>query len=189
MHKFAVIQGGNLDVTAVFANKGVLLAGEPIQEEFEKLHGHNGVYKAAFTGFCNDQGIKHTYTNYTELGIPGPDFVNPKESIAGPHKGVYSPEEIIKHLNDFLVSVGLPPYVEGNGRNKKVIKKMHHLGGQTSSDEVYWLTAGYLSFDHMIPKLVGDTGLYIATERFEPLFGISNMTPELKGMARLQLKA
>ena len=58
-----------------------------------------------------------------------------------------------------------------------------------SSEGVFWLTTGYLAFDYRIPEIVGENGVYLATERFEPLFGISTFTSGLKEMPRVSLKA
>lgn len=190
----AAIQGyltsvaGELNLHAVFANKAVLLAQEPTDGDYQVLGEHSAVYKSVLNQFCYEQGINCSYNTYTDLAVPGSDFVNPIAKVPGATNGLIW-RQLIGYFNTFLESEGIPSRVVDNKKNRRLVEKLHSLGGKTTSEEVYWLVTGYLAFDHIIPKLVGANGLYIATERFEPLFGISNMTPSLKAMPRIHLKA
>ena len=43
-------------------------------------------------------------------------------------------------------------------------------------------------FDPMIPKLVGEDGVYMVSERADSLFWISKLTPKLDSLTRVQIK-
>lgn len=180
--------GGVLDLHAVFADKAVLLAGVPTEKDYQALNEHSALYKLTLDQFCIEQSLNYTYRRYTDLSVPGPDFVNPNAKIPGANNGLTA-SELIGHLNAFLESESISSQVTNNNKNRKLVEKLHSLGGKSSSEEVYWLVTGYLAFDYMIPSLAGENGVYLATERFEPLFGISNMTPSLKEMARVHIKS
>ena len=58
-----------------------------------------------------------------------------------------------------------------------------------TANNVFWLIAGYLAFDNKIAEIVGDNGIYITSERLEPLFGIAKFTESLSNLTRIQTKA
>jgi|SRR3989344_157620 len=184
--------GGGLDVQAVFADKAVLLAHDPTDLDHLALRHHSNIYREVMNQYCNEQDIHYTYATYTDLHVPGPVFVNPKAPIhrlASDEDTMSLESRLIADLNTFLRKEEIPSQVIDNRKIRKLMQKLHSLGGGTSSEEVYWLVTGYLAFDHIISNLVSPNGLYIATERFEPLFGISNMTPSLHAMPRIHIKA
>lgn len=181
--------GGSVNLTAVFANRGILLKGEPTEDDYAAIEDHDIVYKEVLEEFCAAQGMALTYHTYDDLGVTFPRFVNPETQP--PVEGTMaaaSNSRTIAQLNALAERFGVPTQVIDNKKNRKIIDKVSHMDG-ISSNGVFWLVAGYLAFDHMLPELVGENGFYLATERFEPLFGITNMTPGLTTLPKVKLKA
>lgn len=217
MHEHLVKVGGHLHINTVFANKGVLVKPEQYGMPSQKLQAvgeelldcHSYLYKAELDKFCNQAGINYSYTTFKQAGVPFPTFVTangiPGQVLWHEDTGRHSyPEEIVKKmamvdptlseeirmitvLNNFLKTLKLDHEITANKANRRLMKKLT-WGLGTQQNTVLWLIAGYLAFDHMIPKMVGRDGVYLATERFEPLFGISNFTPGLKEMPRVHIK-
>lgn len=184
MHSYLSSVGGKMEVSAVFANKGVLLGHAPTKKDEEALIHHSVLYKEAVDSYFNQKGIDYSYLTYEDLDANFPTFVNPSAAIpsSGPN--------LIAQINEYLQDQGISTtQVTSNKSGRRLIEKLHNLGGRMSAEAVFWLIMGYLAFDHMIPQIVGKNGLYLATERFEPLFGISNFTPALKEMPRINIKA
>jgi hypothetical protein len=180
---------GSVSLTAVFANKGILLKGEPMDDDFEAIDDHDVVYKEVLEAFCEVQGITLSYHTYDDLGVPFPRFVNPEaQPPVEVNRADDSSSRSLAQLNALAERSGVPTQVTDNKKNRKILDKISHMDGITSNG-VFWLVAGYLAFDFMLPDLVGENGFYVATERFEPLFGITNMTPGLTSLPKVKLKA
>ena len=53
----------------------------------------------------------------------------------------------------------------------------------------FWIIAGYLPFDNMIVDLIPDNGVYLAAEKAQSLFGVANLTEDLKLIPRIEIEA
>lgn len=185
MSDYLTTADGQLSLVAVFAGRGVLLSQTPTEGDSVALEAHVDIYKQAVSEFCNQNQIDLTFTTQDELGVRFPQFVNPRGRIPDDCPDA----NLIDLMNKYLQAEGNKTEVVNNRKNRVLLEKLHDLGGKTSRENVFWLVTGYLAFDHLIPNLVGSNGVYLATERFEPLFGISNMTPKLKELPRVHIKA
>ena len=92
---------------------------------------------------------------------------------------------MINILNSYLK---LPHTIVDNKKNRKIIERILNMEG-LGFNGAFWLIAGYLAFDYKISPLVGENGILLAAERFEPLFGIAKMTPSLSELTRINIKA
>lgn len=182
--------GNEFCLTAVFANKGVLLGAEPTDEDSIRLAHHGEVYQQAIGDFCTNLDIPLTFTDYTECSVSFPDFVNPSDEI--PVEGLETdfdmntPGFVVDALNTFSANCDLPTKLT---QNRGTRRKIEYLTEAFGPETTFWLTAGYLAFDYKIPEMVGKGGVYLATERFAPIFRISNLTPSLKQLARVNISA
>lgn len=184
IHSYLSSVGGKMEVSAVFANKGVLLGYASTKEDEEALIYHGTLYKEAVDSYFSQKGIDYSYLTYEDLDVNFPTFVNPSATIPSSEPSLNT--QINEYLRDREIST---TQVTSNKSGRRLIEKLHNLGGRMSTEAVFWLVTGYLAFDHMIPQIAGNNGLYLATERFEPLFSISNFTPALKEMPRINIKA
>jgi hypothetical protein len=82
----------------------------------------------------------------------------------------------------------LPVTVIDNKKSRKVIDRVMTMNGINFSS-AFWLIGGYLAFDHKMQNLIGRNGIYLASERFDPLFYISKLTPSLDELTRIQIRA
>ena len=184
---------GGIELTAVFANKGVLSGREVTGRDEKALLRHRELYKQTVQRFMVEKGIEGQFFSYDELGVSFPTFVNPLDDMPIPkepleiRKGDQA-KRMIWCLNEYLIQNGVSTQIVGNRSNRKVIEKLLEMKGMRFNG-VFWLVAGYLVFDHMIPKLIGDDGIYLSTERFEPLFCIARFTPSLKELTIVEIKA
>ena len=179
--------GGQMHLNMVFANKGVLFAGKhgPVQEK-ALLH-HKAVYTEAWNRFGRLNKIGIEFSDYDDWGVKFPVFVDPKATVPTDLQEVLG----IKYLPESKMIAQLNTYfgknIIDNKKNRHTVERTLSMG--VDYNAAFWLIAGYLAFDDNIANIVGPTGIYIAAERFEPLFGIAKFTESLKGLTRVQLKA
>lgn len=182
--------GKELSVTAVFANRGVLLGTEPTAADVERLAHHGEVYQKAISAFCADSGVACDFTDYEELDVPISQFVNPGEAIPDSDSAtsfqIGSPGYVLDALNSYAKKLNLPTQLT---QNRDTRRKIGDLTKSFGPETAFWLTAGYLAFDYKIPELVGEGGVYLGTERFAPIFRIATLTPGLRSMARVEISA
>ena len=179
---FIESQEKNFQVEVVFANKGVLLNHEPNEEDCKALADHDSIYRQAIGEELGKMGIEHHYWNYQDFEVQYPDFVNPKQSLP---QGGLSICTINQYLND--LNIGHPGIVD-NRHNRKRLKRLTEMEG-ISSNAIFVLVTGYLAFDHKIVPHIGEKGIYMVAERFDPLFAISKFTPDLAKLAKIKIKA
>lgn len=184
--------GGSMSLTVVFANKAVLFEGKPDQEEVRNLDHHKGLYKSAMEEFSTRTGVKMDFYDYDDLGVEVSRFVDPNNPVPdfakqGVEEGMGSESKVIAYLGNYLEGV-IPFELTDNKKTRKVIKNLKKAG-RLEDNNVFWLIAGYLAFDHRIPGLVGKNAIYVVSERFDPLFRVSKFTPELDSVTRIELKA
>ncbi len=178
----------SLRVNFVIANKGVLLERNPVAEDYEKLKYHNELYTRLIDEWAQIMGFEYILTDYFERGIDFPEFVRvtqkiPKNTEHSEDINKNEPFLLIEYLNRYLKPVEL---IQNNGNNRHVAKSLIKAFGLNAA---FWLTAGYLVFDHKIPEIIGENGIYIVSERFDPLYSIVKFTPNLEKLTRIQLKA
>lgn len=180
--------GGEMHLNVIFANKGVLFSGEPSSEQNDTLVNHKQVYLDFFYNFCRDNHISMEFSDYNDWKVNFPTFVDPNTSI---------PQELIslrgvKDLPESKMLAQLNQYfgfqAEDSKKNRHAIERILNMEG-LGYNAAFWLIAGYLAFDNKISDIIGPNGIYIAAERFEPLFGIARLTKSLKELIRIQLKA
>lgn len=188
------VRGQELDVTIVFANRGVLLGHDPKPADSESLLLQEEIYRIEMGRFFDKFGIPHVYETYDTLEVSLPTFVNTQTpipplsyegpiptQIAGSIEGM-----LIATINDRNEQNEIPTHLVNNKRNRhKITSLMSAFGPPTS----YQLVSGYLAFDYMIPRLIGPDGIYLSTERFAPLFRIASLTPDVKEMTRVEIPA
>jgi hypothetical protein len=179
---------GSLSLSAVFASKGVLLAAQPNIDHEVAIMNHNDIYQEALDKFCQGKKIALDFTNYHQLGVKFPDFVNPNSRIPVYTGTGDSKNMLVNAINAHLQAEQIPSQLFDNKANRRLVDKIAGIEGVGSSG-AFWLITGYMAFDYMIPTLASENGLYLATERFEPLFGISHFTEGLKVMPKLKIKA
>jgi hypothetical protein len=200
-HMQTSLNGANktLDVTIVFANKGVLLNHVPTQADEEALRYHEQLYKQAVLAFCKEKGIQARFLTYDskEIDVRFPKFINPNDEIPGISRltddsrrdviDAENPNDMILLLNQYMTSFGLKNAIsEVRTKTRQTIKDLIKAFGTKTT---FWLVAGYLAFDGKIPELIGENGIYMATERFAPLFKIARLTPPLYSMTRVEIPA
>ncbi len=175
--------GGSLDLMVVFANKGVL--GDHDHSEEWKLDYHQGLYQSRFAKLSGDAGVQVNFYDYDELGIEFPVFVGNKplpEGMVVPNQEV---EKTMLGYFDQLLKLSFA--LSTNKDARKVVKNI--MGGENMGFEsAFWDIAGYLAFDWKIHELIGEAGIYIMAERFDPLFWIYKLTPSLKRVNKVLLK-
>lgn len=181
LSQYAITKGGSLDLSVVFANKGVLLNVQPRAEDEETLKYHELLYKNEVAIFCQKCGIDFTFLNYDDCNIVFPRFVDPNSPI--PATG----NSMIDSLNQYMESLGLPNAI--TSKNKKTRRLLKDISESFGEKAAFWLVAGYLAFDHKIPEMIGENGIYISTERFDPLFRIAGLTKALEVLTRIEVKA
>ena len=176
--------GGGLDLTVVFANKGVL--GDHDYTEEWKLGYHKELYQSRFEKLSSDIGLQVKFYDYNELGVEFPVFVGNKPLP----EGMVVPDQEVERtmLGYFDQLLKLSFALNVNKDSRKVVKNI--IGGENMGFEAaFWVIAGYLAFDWRIHELIGDAGIYIMAERFDPLFWIYKLTPGLKRVNKVLLKA
>ena len=181
--------GGKMNLNVVFANKGVLFSGKPGKDQLGYLKHHKDIYAQFFNDFGKMSGININFFDYDDFGVQFPIFVDPKASIpveiadiewSGP-----SESKMIFQLNKCL---NLPIAIEDTKKSRHAVKRVLDMEG-TTYESAFWIIAGYLAFDYKIADIIGQNGIYIAAERFEPLFGIARLTKSLRELTKVQLKA
>lgn len=185
--------GGNLEATVIFANKGVLLNHQSGQREVSALSGHEEVYRAAVGEFFAGLNVDHEFYNYDDLGVRFDRFVDPKKEI--PISPTEAPKGVMESragsrmiwlLNHYLNTQAIPGEVVDNKKNRKPVEQLIKSFGFTPT---FWIVAGYLAFDHLLPDLLGDNGIYLSAERFGQLFKIARFTEGLKTKPRVEITA
>ena len=188
MHKYLKDFGGGVHLTAVFANKGVILSEKPMSEHNEALAYHKELYYEASLKLSQILDMPVTFYSYDDLGINFPQFYNPKEAQLPENIRIDSnsnPEtQIISALNQYFNF--LVPIIN-NKTSRKVVKSVLQMKN-TTLEAAFWLIAGYLAFDPMIPEIIGEKGVYVVSERADSLFWISKLTPKLDSLTRVQIK-
>jgi len=182
--------GGEVVLKAVFADRGVLLGKNPDNEDLDALNYHKRLYGDFIVDLCVKNGIRsHNLQSYEDLSVEFPKFVDPRLQIPQDDEAGLMVEKtsskIIGMLNKHL---GLPFEILDNKRSRKVIERVMGMNG-IDFNAAFWLIGGYLAFDYKIASMIGKNGLYLASERFDPLFYISKLTPSLDGLTRVQIKA
>ncbi len=179
----------SLSLNVVFANKGVLFGGEPTKNDHDLLFYHENLYKDLFIMFGSEKGIAVSFSNYDDWNVNFPRFVNPKSDILElglvPDDLKKEESKMIWQLNKYL---NLPEPVEDSKKNRHVIERVLGMQGLGHRGAL-WLIAGYLAFDPNISKITKENGIYLVSERLEPLFGIAKLTKSLKDLTRIQIKA
>jgi hypothetical protein len=188
MQKYLKDFGGGIDLTAVFANKGVILSDEPQDKHKEALDYHAELYKNAMNELSKTLEIPVNFYDYESLGVNFPQFYNPQKAVM-PENIYIEPEmrpesQMINALNQYF---GDHSPIEDNKTNRKVVKSILQFKG-TSFEAAFWLIAGYLAFDPKIPDLIGENGVYLVSERADSLFWISKLTSTLDKLTRVQVK-
>lgn len=195
----AIGNTGVLEVTVVFANRGVLLNHMPTEADEEALTYHEELYRQAVTQFFSGKGVAAKFLTYnsTETRVHFPKFVNPNDDIPNLSRfedtarrnilDADDPNTMIELLNHYMKGFGLESAIPVV--NKKVRQTLKDLIKAFGSKTAFWLVAGYLAFDGKISELVGENGVYMATERFAPLFKIARLTPSLYNMTRVEIPA
>lgn len=181
LHNSVTDQGGNLEILAVFANKGVLLGHDPVLKDEYLLQYHSALYANVLERFLTPMGIKFTYYDYDTLNVQFPRFVNPLVDA-----GNIDPSIMIAQLNQFSQNLGIPNVVNNKKDNRHIINELIKSFG---ASDTFWLVSGYLAFDYMIPGLIGPEGLYLSTERFAGLFRIAKLTESLKPITKIEVPA
>ncbi len=202
--------GGSIEVTAVFANRGVLLGTDAQARDFDTLEIHGFVYEQALKTFSVDTGIECRFATFDDLDVPLPKFVNTHAAIPDRFtansncEGLKKQKEalLIEALNNYAQIIGLADRVSivNNKHNRKRVTKIMNMWRgpsgelETGATELaFWLLAGYITFDHLIPDILHSspdkTGIYLVTERFDPLFAIAEFTASLKPIPRVNIKA
>lgn len=183
---------GRLSVKAIFANRAVLFKGNPLNGEEDSLRHHSRLYQDMMTTFSRLTGAQVDFQDYDDLGIQFDRFVDPTsiipESVSqGVSLAIRPESRVIACLNNYLAG-RIPFRIADTRDTRKVVGNLLAIDG-VDVNQAFWLIAGYVVFDYMIPRLTGSNAIYIVSERFGPLFNISKLTPELDRMTRVQLKA
>jgi hypothetical protein len=181
--------GGKMNLTVVFADKGVILSEKPEEKHKEALAYHKQLYQKAILGLSEAIDLNVNFYDYNDLGVNFPEFYNPQETpLPGNIKigHILKPEsEMISALNQYFK---FSSEIGDNKTNRKVIKSILQFK-DTTFEAAFWLIAGYLAFDPKIPALIGENGVYLVSERADSLFWISKLTPALDKLTRVQIKA
>lgn len=180
--------GGNMELIAILANKGVLLKHQPTQKDEKALDYHNLAYQKAVEDLTKQIGITCQYTNYDELGVNYPRFINPQASIPGIADDILDTDiidvhQLVQALNIILFNSIKQPIAD----NKDTRRALSYLVNSFGLKSAFWLASSYPPFDQMIPQIIGQNGVYLSAERFGGLFKITNLTPGVKKMTRLEL--
>lgn len=181
--EYAKRMGGELNLKAVFANKGVIMDQKYSGLNKQKLAYHSELYKKYTKELCESLGINYDYFDYNDLGVEFPTFVGGKslpKNIAIDFNEKTEPQLI----SAFNQNLNLSEEIVNNNKNRKVVKNIIRLMGVEGA---YWLIAGYLVFDWKIASLVGGEGIYLVAERANSLFGISKLTKSLNAITRVHL--
>ena len=188
MHKYLKCFGGEVNLTSVFANKGVILSEEPDGTHNEALIYHKHLYREATLKLSDTLNMPVTFYDYDDLGVDFPKFYNPKEALLPEdiriNHDLREESQMIEVLNQYL---GFPEPITDNKTNRKVVKNILQMK-DTSFEAAFWLIAGYLAFDPKISKIIGVDGVYMVSERADSLFWISKLTPKLDTLTRVQIK-
>lgn len=182
-------ESSHLKLNVVFSNMGVILGSDPSQADIDLLSYHENLYKELFNKFSSKTGIPTILTNYDDWGVVFPRFVNLKSKVPDvgevPEDLKKEESKMIWQLNSYI-NPAVP--IEDTKKNRHVIERV--LGTQGMDyDAVFWLIAGYLAFDPNISRITKENGIYLVSERLEPLFGIARLTKALKDLTRIQIKA
>lgn len=152
----------------------------------QALVDHNELYQQAISQQLGSMGINHNYHNYDDFGVQFPEFVNPRSPVPGADKHNL---QLIKMINGYLSQLNSGhPGVINNKDNRHCIKGIGEMNGM-NPQAIFWLLAGYLAFDSKIASHVGEKGIYMVAECFEPLFRITKLTPSLKTLPKIKIKA
>lgn len=186
-------KGVAVHLRAVLADKGVLLSRSPEEKDFEALEKHGEFYARLLDDFGSKIGVTSSFGTFESCGVRFPTFVNPQMKIPGFDYSVARESSanmmaglLIDSMNGFLSENEYLGGIVNNKRRRRMIAKMVNSFGIEST---FWIVTGYLAFDPMIPEVMHQDGVYLVTERFDPLFGIANCTPELSKIARINIKA
>ncbi|HSX05937.1 MAG TPA: hypothetical protein VLF69_05685 [Candidatus Saccharimonadales bacterium] len=193
----AADQAAPVQVTAVFADKGVLLSGynggnAGHDKHATQLAQHEDAYRQVFADFCASHGVASQFVTYGDLAVPLPSFVNPDIAIPGKyidedHSLGCQTADVIEALNTACQGLGIATELnESNKPTKKIIRQLVSAFGH---EKAYWLALSYLAFDCKIPELVGEHGLPVYTERFAALRAIGKLTPSVAAMGRVGIPA
>ncbi len=180
------LEDKNLYLKAILSNKGVLFAHDDTSEVAHDLEYHKQILQETTQLFCLQEGIEYDFSDYQSLEVNFPVFVDPSASLPVETPDRANPKSaMIDCLNSYL---DLPVPIENTKRNRNVIRGILGMDG-ISFESAFWLIAGYLAFDYKLADLLGENGVYLVAERFDPLFAISKLTQALDKKTRIQIKA
>lgn len=190
MNEYVQATGGKINLKVVVANKGVLMGQAPTETDVAALEYHRELYEVVWGEFAREQGMGLVVADYDDLGVEFPRFV---EMGAGLPEGVEEPTGSAKEqagvmIEQFNALLELPEEIVNNKKNRNRVARILEMEGLGYAG-AWWMVAGYLVFDHRIAELVGDNGVYLMAERFEPLLSVARMTPSVDGLCRLEIKA
>ena len=178
--------GIGLQAEVIFANKGVLLNRDFNMTDMQILEQHNQLYENAVSQQLESMGIDHNYYDYDDFDVHFPSFVNLKNPVFDAIGGNLS---LIEMLNNYFQQFeGERPPIINNRDNRHCINGLSEMQGM-NKQAIFWLLAGYLAFDHKIAPHIGEKGIYMVAERFEPLFRITKLTPSLKALPKIKINA
>jgi hypothetical protein len=183
----ATLNGPDLEVVFILANKGVLLGNSPSPDDSIALIQHRELYQKVALQLASELDFHFLFFSYDDYPIRIPRFVIPESEIPVDITDLRketSEYKIIESLNRYFVSLGLDVKTINNNDHRRVI---HNLLQSIEFNSTFWVIAGYLAFDWMLPEIMSTNGIYISIERLHSLFKISKLTEVLKGLPRVQI--
>lgn len=176
--------GIDLEVNFVFANRGVLIGHDVDFNDSLALQQHQQEYFARSCALAENLGFDFTFTNYDYYGVQVKRFVKvAKDETA---EIPTDPDEMLVMINSFLEETGIPSLVVINKKSRRIVGNLIKVLGPENAFQVI---VGYLSFDWMIPEIIGDNGVYVSIERLGYLFRIAALTKDLEDKPRIEITA
>ena len=131
------------------------------------------------------KGTSIEFTTASALGVEFPDLVNMNQLDTMFDHNLSPNDQAWKMIDMFNSTLGRE--IVNNKANRKRISRLIKMN--LSPEQAYWLVGGYLTFDHLIPGLAGENGIYITAERLNPLFSTIKLTPEAAEVPRIEVLA
>lgn len=177
-----------------FADKGILQGFSSEQDEIQvrNLDQHIAAYNIAVKQLQQKLGVTINLSSFSALGIKFPQFVNPTAPLPEELQAVITEDSAPQNcLVDALVEY-FKVHPENhtidivNNKKSRIVAK--DLIASFGFNSAFWITAGYLAFDGLIPSLAGNNCAYIITERFEALMRVVKFTESVHKMPRIEIK-
>ncbi len=188
--------GIDLKVKFAFADKGILLSHDPGEKEHAALYAHSSFYRTEVERFANSKKVGYEYLTFSDLDLKFPRFSDTRLGI---------PEDIaikleinrassldehtaIACINEYLKSIQAHTVIEsgkleiGTVRQLTSIKDFPH-------EMLFGFIANYIALQEKIPDHVGEDGIFIQAERFNPLLKVPNLVEGLKALTRIDILA